>query len=236
MRSEDLLDFKYESLLKLADFVGSSLSPQEICCLSRKENKDIGKYLSTQDVDKPRVFTEEDFDAIRGRFHAFDSANFGAGSGIHKWSGAGSWEDMRAKMVAQHQNDNNFRRRLLQSTGENPENGGLNKMVVSKVRPGDNLKPSDVNFSDLNHFYQRRGKMTRDVSKKPPDAIRGRYGKWKQKLEGNPELGYRLHNEGRVALNTFGYEPLRTFMDLPRDSASPICDDSVICSDYEGGP
>lgn len=45
MRTEDLLDpvKKFESLLQLADFVGSPLSTKDLCCLSRKAIVDMGK-------------------------------------------------------------------------------------------------------------------------------------------------------------------------------------------------
>lgn len=45
MRAEDLLDpeQKYQSLLQLADFVGSPRSQREICCLSRQTAMDMGE-------------------------------------------------------------------------------------------------------------------------------------------------------------------------------------------------
>jgi hypothetical protein len=43
MRSEDLLEDTYNSLLKLADFVGSPKTPQELCCLSRRGLGDMGE-------------------------------------------------------------------------------------------------------------------------------------------------------------------------------------------------
>ncbi|KAL3919614.1 MAG: hypothetical protein SGILL_003668 [Bacillariaceae sp.] len=228
MRSEDLLDHKYEALLKIADFVGSTLSPQEICCLSRKENKDIGKVLTSVGADDPHVFGAQDFEAIRGRFHEFgaDADGFGADVGNRRWPDIGSWGDVRAKMLAQHQNEKNLqRRRLFEYVGGNTNH---DRPLEPKVHPGDNLKNADLNYNDLSRFLNRQEKMTGSRNKKS-DIVRDRYGKWQQKLEGKPELGLRLHQDGKVALEAFGYEPFRTFMDIPREINLHACDESVDC-------
>jgi hypothetical protein len=47
MRSEDLLEDTYNSLLKLADFVGSPKTPQELCCLSKRGIGDMGESGAT---------------------------------------------------------------------------------------------------------------------------------------------------------------------------------------------
>jgi hypothetical protein len=214
MRSEDLLDHKYKSLLKIADFVGSSLSPQDICCISRKENKDIGKILSAAGADDLHVFGAKDFEAIRGRFHGFApnenvDADSGAGAGNQQWPDTGDWGDIRAKMLAQYQNGKSFHRKLSDIEWDNSKAGG-------------------IDYRDLGKFLNRRNKLLGGTYKKP-DTVRDRYGKWKDKLEGKPELEQRLHQEGQKALETFGYEPRRTFMDLSGGSNWPTCDDSVVC-------
>ncbi|KAL3909196.1 MAG: hypothetical protein SGILL_008179, partial [Bacillariaceae sp.] len=219
VRSEDLLDHKYEALSKIADFVQSALSPQDICCLSRKGNKDIGKVQSAPGADNPRVFGAKDFEAIRGRFHDAApnedaDADWGVGAAHQQWPDTGDWEDIRAKMLAQHQHDEKHQRRLSE--------------IESKVHPGDNARMGGIDYKDLSHFLNRRNKLIEDTYKKP-DAVRDRYGKWKDKLEGKPELERRLHQDGRLALETFGYEPRRVFMDVPGGSVIPPCDESLIC-------
>lgn len=52
MRSEDLLDDTYSSLLKLADFVGSPKTPQELCCLSRRGLGDMGGSGTTDGKER----------------------------------------------------------------------------------------------------------------------------------------------------------------------------------------
>jgi hypothetical protein len=48
VRSEDLVDpeKKFETLSKLADFVGSPMTPKDVCCLSREEPVDLGQSVN----------------------------------------------------------------------------------------------------------------------------------------------------------------------------------------------
>jgi hypothetical protein len=52
MRSEDLLGDpvkKYESLVRLAEFVKSPMTPQELCCMSREKTVDMGQSLRSNE-------------------------------------------------------------------------------------------------------------------------------------------------------------------------------------------
>jgi hypothetical protein len=232
MRSEDLLDNKYESLLKLADFVGSSRTPHELCCMSRKQAKDIG--VSHGDADGPHIFEAADFEAIRGRFHGFDK---GAGNApdVREWPDTANWEDMRGKMLGQQRPLGHWQRRRLEESEEihplalHSGNVGFPHAVIPKFRPRDNIRNSkETDFNQLNHFYNRHSNLAKGGFTKPKE-VRDRYGKWMQKLEGKPDLSRKLHEEGRDALRIFGYEPERIFMDI-KQSSNP-CDDNVICPD-----
>jgi hypothetical protein len=75
MRSEDLLEDTYSSLLKLADFVGSPKTPQELCCLSRRGLGDMGESGTN---DNKRRFGPGDVDpsmfaSIKNRFQKFSN-------------------------------------------------------------------------------------------------------------------------------------------------------------------
>jgi hypothetical protein len=216
MRSEDLLNHKYEALLTLADFVGSTMSPQQICCLSKQATKDIGKVVKG---NEPHALGANDFEPLRGRFNGMVSDSFGEGgvSGNipRKWAAdTGSWADIRQKMLAQHRSDNvadNERRRLLETA----------------VRLGENLRNSRADMTDaISRFSNRLSKA--GASK--PDQVKDRYGKWRQKLIDHPELKERLFEDGRTSLQTFGYEPQRIFMDSPNNANFHICEESVICA------
>ena len=53
MRSEDLLDptKKFESLLRLAEFVGSPMTMEKLCCMSRENMVDMGQSLKSSEHD-----------------------------------------------------------------------------------------------------------------------------------------------------------------------------------------
>ncbi|KAG7363070.1 hypothetical protein IV203_026430 [Nitzschia inconspicua] len=210
MRSEDLIHQKYEALLKLADFVGSTLSKQEICCLSRKATIDIGNVAVSGKHDATK-----DFDALGGKFNGMDSGSMGEFSGRSshiqlRWADTGSWVSIPQKMMNQHRNDSaNTRRRLTEMLG----------------RPGENLKTLRVDMVDAMSRFTSR--LSRSIDQTPAQ-VESRYGKWRQKLANNPELRDVLFWDGREALRIFGYEPPRKFMDST-SIEQPICDESVNC-------
>ena len=69
MRSEDLLDDTYSSLLKLADFVGSPKTPQELCCLSRRGLEDMGESGTTGGKERFELDVDTSiFASIKNRF------------------------------------------------------------------------------------------------------------------------------------------------------------------------
>ena len=56
VRSEDLVDpeKKFETLSKLADFVGSPMTRKDVCCLSRQEAVDLGQSVNWTGKKDPR--------------------------------------------------------------------------------------------------------------------------------------------------------------------------------------
>jgi hypothetical protein len=226
LRSEDLLDDTYATITKVADFVGSTKTPKELCCLSRRGVKDFGESHDRSMFDQRTVFDSADFEAIKGRFHGFvPPASNGAA--------VGSWEAIRQKMVQQHKRDN-IRRRLLDETIKYDlynEDGNESKMlrnnprrekyIDSKVRSEHDQRDSNaIDFIQMSRFYKRKDQKHKDV--------RQRYGKWVGLLDSNPILSELLHQEGKDALLTFGYEPRRPFMDL-KSVDYEDCDETVVC-------
>ncbi len=225
LRSEDLLDDPSATLLKLADFVGLSKSPKELCCLSRRKVKDFGSSHGLSTLDEPHIFGAADFEAVKSRFRRFASQPNGAG--------IGSWETIREKMVEQHRNDH-FQRRLLDGmlglgaihekgngstiSGESPRRLAS---LGFKVRSDHILRNSkEGDLSQLSHFYNRQNRKPKEVRERLWEIGR-------EILDGNPVLSERLHEEGKDALRSFGYEPRQVFMD-PKDRAAG-CDDTIVC-------
>ena len=78
-----------------------------------------------------------------------------------------------------------------------------------------------------------RGRLPYQAAKR----VNERYGKWVTKLESQPKLSKKLHEEGSEALRTFGYEPFRIFMDTQDNSKKDdeviqpfVCNEEVVCS------
>ena len=61
--------------------------------------------------------------------------------------------------------------------------------------------------------------------------VKDRYGKWRDALDKDLMLSKELHDEGRVGLETFGYEPYSDWMDVKEEGGTggnglpipPIC-------------
>lgn len=225
LRSEDLLDDTYAAVTKVADFVGSSKTPTELCCLSRRGVKDFGASYDKSTLNEPHFFDSANFEAIRGRFHRFapKATNDAA---------TGSWDAIRQKMVQQPKNDH-FRRRRLDGMFEYGPNHEESKgsiilrdsarrimSVDSKARSElEQRNSKELDFNQMSQFYKRRNRN--------PKEVRQRYGKWVGILERNPVLSERLHQEGKDALRSFGYSPRQAFMDLKNTAAD--CDETVVC-------
>ena len=73
MRTEDFLDYPFESVVKLADFVGSPKTPHDLCCISRQVASDLGQ--SDSGGRAAHAFggfgSIADFEQIRERFEQF---------------------------------------------------------------------------------------------------------------------------------------------------------------------
>jgi hypothetical protein len=77
MRSEDLLDpsKRFERLEKLADFVGSNIAKDKLCCLSQKSTVDFGasSHFGQDLADEKRAGFRRPFNPLRGkRFQRHD--------------------------------------------------------------------------------------------------------------------------------------------------------------------
>ena len=79
----------------------------------------------------------------------------------------------------------------------------------------------------LRHTPAKNIRQEGHTKEDAPDNIKLRYGKWKSVLENDSKLLKKLHSEGSRALQLFGYEPAKRFMDTRAVDFS--CDAKVIC-------
>jgi hypothetical protein len=199
VRSEDLLYSKFETLARLADFVGSPRSPEELCCLSLETTKDLGTSAVSgrrwqffpglvDPMTSALLRTHSKSFPTRPRYTTLKQLREHKKKIIEEVEG-------RAEAKAREQS----RRRLWGWFFDLDED--LGKLVVKQIQSLDRYNPAE---SSVSH----------------------RYGKWARLLHRNPQLSQAMHEHGRRALQAFGYKPRRRFMDasdLRCDIEGTIC-------------
>lgn len=256
MRTEDLMRYPLESVVLLADFVGSMKTSHQLCCLSRMSATDLGHSGGTpfEDRFEPgdeglggglRMMDPNDFSQIRSRFVENLKLN--------------PPKQTTAEKAKDDEDESNNRRRLLENGHEAEdavnlfESGGK---VASMNHPvhllhlqnpdgqqqqqqqqlhdnGAMAHPGFAQVAQMQHLLQQRRVNARKSLEAPEttDQVKMRYGKWVKALREDPLLSDRLHKEGRDALAMFGYEPTREFMDIyPNPELLPTCDTTVTCT------
>jgi hypothetical protein len=257
MRAEDLIQNPYESILRLADFVGSPKTPREICCLSQRGANDLGGSSVGLRGRGGTSFGPDEFENMKRRFQEFAPNDHQTASGEGK-NPILSWGDIRERMVAVESAgdatnkdpsvSNNTRRRLAEVVAE-VHNDDEVELELPKEMPRSAIDikmlsqysagNSDVGEASFDQI--RRMQKSLDDRRAMVDLTEGsgrttvkeRYGKWVKILESTPRLSDKLHLEGKESLDLFGYEPSRVFMDV-QGSENFKCDRTVICEDPNG--
>jgi hypothetical protein len=251
MRSEDLLPgspLRYESLLALAQFVDSSLTPQQLCVLSAKNVRDYGRSVEHKELP-PTDPTP----------HHVDIGE--------RWKQQLE-ERRKAHKLREHHPKQHTRRRLREASGLPPEViaenfveefetwKGLVENALQKamedtkkfvldglIRHGEDLAEQ----WNLDNFDSQAEKLKETVTKKeildwtqklrvrlqearlyahdkhqnnrPGDPdVKKRYGKWQGVLSNNTELSTYFYQEGAKGLELFGYHPEKDVHYLPEDN------------------
>jgi hypothetical protein len=254
MRTEDLLANRYESILKLADFVGSAQTPNELCCISNQRVKDMGRSQVRLGLEFDTGLDNSPLSRVRRGMEGM--------LGMHQDVAARREEyfrkrdQMPAKRTEFFRNedrDHPGRRRLVSESMAATENdNAVPNAAQTNTVERDNLPirpPLDAwqprrlsTYKKLGPIerYSMHGKIDKQLLL---EARRGtghghfrsqyvkvnqRYGKWVDALASQPKLSQRLHQEGRSTLELFGYEPPQHFMDM---TTNPIfdCTSEVKC-------
>jgi hypothetical protein len=195
MRTEDLVDPKYklDSLLHLATFVGLQPSPSELCCISIKDDKDMGLSVNVSQ---------------RGRSRMYDG--FGTLLTIARSPPTLDSEFSRVKvqetraLKRERLRRERLNRTQMQTKGDESD---LSSGVASGRR---RLSGSGIASSSLEQGSEPD----------PNLSVQRRYGRWATTLQNRTDLSSKLHAEGAVGLKAFGYEPASRFQqqhpDLPQ--------------------
>ena len=211
VRSEDLLipgsQKRLDALTAIAKFVGSSLTHEELCCLSRQDTKDHGRSQSHG------VGASIKFKAPHRFGHGFLQSRlkpspvgetFAEEYDIWK-AFVQSALRMAKPANIQHLIERGEHFLTILSKKERTEILALIQKLKSKSGHRRLLAlkqgPSDARNSKVKYIIKNQ---THD------HEVSNRYGKWQKFLENRTELSDYFHREAAEGLRVFGYHPYRT--------------------------
>jgi hypothetical protein len=252
MRSEDLLDpvKKYESLVRLAEFVKSPVTPQELCCMSREKVVDMGQSLRSSEKAAGEFrrsgVTRRQWNFASGRSHLggqkevkarpkTETANRGR-TEVESTDQDEHQDDEGLDEEDDDDDDDHHDKQELVSEYQKRITD-LGKLAKDGLEKRREMKSAFADFRQFS-FAHKLGlartatARTAEESDESP-KIQKRYGKWREMLKDDPDLSSKLHQEGAKGLAMLGYEPLRDFYDSPSSTNGFACDKTVICDDYE---
>lgn len=239
MRSEDFVDptRKFETLARLAAFVGSPKTMEELCCMSREEEVDMGTSLVSSDVaagdynaDNIRDLWRQRIGShqrasprVRRRYTTSDGGKVASDGSKIAWDGSKVKGDGRAHLHSFYHEF--FHGGLLSDDDTNDDTTDEHERHFAYT-----------SFGRARLENHRRLSQETSTSQGSSNNVHSRYGKWRELLKDKPDLAALLHKEGAKGLATFGYEPeSSSFMDPPRTLTVAVkdfsCDESVICEE-----
>ena len=234
MRSEDLLDpsRKFETLARLAAFVGSPKTLKELCCMSQEEDVDMGKSLVSTDV------AAGDYRSSHQRLFKGPRNNHKASPWLRGATTLDGGKVEGPKEVLRSLFGNGlFSGGFRRGAFDIAETRGVNRRRLSQLWDPVLSERNNQRWAKSNPRMRKWGDLL-SINKRhavkegePVAMVHSRYGKWREKLKDEPVLSAKLHQVGARGLATFGYEPEAPFMD---SSTSPIedfkCDQTVVCN------
>jgi hypothetical protein len=237
MRSEDLLPGspqRLECLHALAKFVGSTLTPEQLCKLSQQVARDYGKSIDFKVLQEPKPPPMDTGE----RWKQLDRNNKKVRRLVRKASTRRRLQDISATRTALSRFLQDFEtwKDLVQS--EVRKNVELSKDVVLNVlidhgndlrKKWDayafdaltvELKVTRVSREDILVLIQQlrvklqetrlyNYKQKKNERPGGPNNVTRRYGKWQAQLANNTELAKYFYQEGAKGLELFGYYPAR---------------------------
>lgn len=234
VRSEDLVDpsTKFETLARLAAFVGSPKTLEELCCMSREKEIDMGKSLVSSEVAAGDYRKDdrrsEGFWSNRGRVHPHGLGNTRQGRLRRKVASDGEVAE-RPQNPQRRYNYRTFQHAFY--------SGGL----LSDDSPEEEEdEDAVIHHEHHQHPYtsygrERHRRLSQQEESSSDKSIHSRYGKWRQRLKDLPHVSAQLHQEGAKGLATFGYEPASRFVEpqSPSPTEDFVCDETIVCEQHE---
>jgi hypothetical protein len=241
VRSEDLLvpgsQARLDVLTAMAKFVGSSLTPEELCCLSRQDTKDHGKSHSTSanaaNKTLPRNAKLQRISASkRGKAMTSTQAKANPLNPAEFFKDYDNWKSfVNSALLAKTERKIKINHLIRQGEEflafhrwQNMNTTTMNE-IPSEVEILDALKKLKTKFghrrllanefgdrytneTEIEKNYKNRNQNNNTSGAYHP-MITKRYGKWQRVLKNKTELSYFFHRQGAEGLQVFGYHPYR---------------------------
>lgn len=248
IRSEDLLPGspkRFESLLALSHFTGSTLTPEKLCALSGQEARDYGKSVehkelppNPQDVNIGERWKQQ----MQGREKAPKIRKIYPRRQLQEVSGLPP-KVVASSFIGDFKTWKGLVENMLNKTMQDTKKYVLDGLIVH----GEDLAKQ----WHLNHFDSQAEELKESVTKKEildltqklrvqlqesrlyahnkrqvdrpgnPD-VKKRYGKWQGVLSNNTELAKYFYSEGKDGLELFGYHPEKEIHYLAMDILQEI--------------
>jgi hypothetical protein len=202
MRTEDLVDPKHKlnSLLHLATFVGLRPSPSELCCISIKDEKDMGLSVNVSQQGRSSLYDG---------FGTLLRADRGPPTLDSDFS-RDKVQETRA-IKRERLRRERLNRAQMQTKGDESD---LSTGVASDHR---RLSETSIATRSLEEGSQSMPKGAVGTGKDRKISVQRRYGRWATTLQNRTDLSLKLHAEGAVGLRTFGYESASRFQEQHPD-------------------
>jgi hypothetical protein len=196
MRTEDLVDPKHklDSLLHLATFVGLRPSPSELCCISIKDEADMG--LSANVSQQGRSSLYDGFGTLLKAARGPPTLDSDFSRDKVQETRATKRERLRRERLNRTQ---------MQTKGDKSD---LSTAVASDRR---RLSGGGTATISLEQGTESIANGAVRTSNDRQLSVQRRYGRWATTLQNRADLSSKLHAEGAVGLKTFGYEPASRF-------------------------
>jgi hypothetical protein len=218
VRSEDLLvpgsQERLNVLTAMAKFVGSSLTSEELCCLSRQDTRDHGKshsHSAAKERAKAKIkpINRKEFSKNYDTWKSFVDTVLLAKTErkvqINHLIGQGE------RMLALHrwQKENSTTAIDIPSKAEIFDVVQRLKLKVDHRRLLANMSGETfTNETEIEKSYKNRNHDNNTSDAYHP-IITNRYGKWQRVLKNKTELSDFFHRQGAEGLQVFGYYPYR---------------------------
>lgn len=234
VRSEDLLDplLRQKTLVQLSHFVGSPRKPGDICCISNLQMTDMGQSdgkTRRRGTDARAIIPFADVETLSD--HGSSTGLFYSNlEALHL-----SWKDSIASITS-----SDVGLEIKKSHEPKGDEEGENSIPLAlklaheilsqRLSAKDNARQTGSSTKSIWDTGTKRVASVDESStmQNGLSEVKKRYGKWVERLKDRPDVVALMQAKGAAALELFGYQPRRRFLDDSSPGAM-LCDEFVVC-------